>query len=259
MTSFLMNFIHRLLTHPLVRHTDIDAPQTTELRRQVILGKRFLYQLYEDWYRGLAKEVPSGRKPVLEIGSGAGFLNRLIPNLISSDILQCTNMTLVLDGGRLPFANESLRAILMNNVLHHAKYPHAFFSEAARCVEAGGRLAMNEPWVTPWSRLIYTHLHHEPFIPDSADWKVSRSGPLSGANGALPWIIFSRDYETFSNEFPCWELQDITLHTAIRYVLSGGVSKRSMMPGWMFGIMSQIDHLLSPHAAMFARIVLRRV
>ena len=40
------------------------------------------------------------------------------------------------------------------------------------------------------SRVIYGALHHEPFRPDAADWKISGKGPLSAANGALPWILF---------------------------------------------------------------------
>src|SRR5262249_31802772 len=39
--------------------------------------------------------------------------------------------------------------------------------QATRCVRSGGVVAMIEPWVTPWSRFVYTRLHHEPFQPET--------------------------------------------------------------------------------------------
>ena len=84
----------------------------------------------------------------------------------------------------------------MTNVLHHLPQPGRFFDEAAGCVRPGGVVAMVEPWNTAWSRWVYRHhLHHETFLPAAADWEVPRGGPLSAANGALPWILFARDRE----------------------------------------------------------------
>src|SRR5260370_17262970 len=85
--------------------------------------------------------------------------------------------------------------------------PRRFFREATRCLRVGGRILLIEPWVSTWSRIIYTHLHHEPFQPDSPDWTIPLSGPLSGANGAMPWIIFERDREQFEARFPHLKVQ----------------------------------------------------
>jgi len=46
-----------------------------------------------------------------------------------------------------------------------------------------------------------------------------------------------------------------------RYLLSGGVSGRSLMPGWSFTFWRKLENLLQPwmnHLAMFALIVLRK-
>src|SRR5262244_3270831 len=64
--------------------------------------------------------------------------------------------------------------------------------QATRCVRLGGVVAMIEPWVTPWSRFVYTRLHHEPFQPEAEQWEFPVRRPRSGANGALPYIIFVR-------------------------------------------------------------------
>jgi hypothetical protein len=120
---------------------------------------------------------------------------------------------------------------------------------------------MIEPWVTPWSRWVYTHFHHEPFDPRAVEWEVPRAGPLSGANGALPWILFERDRGRFERTFPEWHIREVVPCMPFRYLLSGGVSLRGLAPGWTFPFWRGVERLLSPWRktwAMFARIVLAR-
>jgi hypothetical protein len=121
---------------------------------------------------------------------------------------------------------------------------------------------MIEPWVTPWSRWIYTRLHHEPFHPEALQWEFPAQGPLSGANGALPWIIFVRDRLQFEQEFPQWQIELIEPRMPFRYLISGGVSLRSLVPGWSFHLWRYTENALYywiNSLAMFAQIVLRRV
>jgi SAM-dependent methyltransferase len=247
------------LAHPLTRELDIDSPRCTELRWSIIQKKSFLRQIYQEWYITVTSLLPSSKKPVLELGSGGGFLSDYIPELITSEVFYCPHVRVVLDGARLPFANESLGGIVMTDVLHHLPQPRRFFSEASRCVRSGGLVIMIEPWVTPWSRLVYPKLHHEPFSPEALEWSLPRSGPLSGANSALPWIIFARDRSRFENEFPEWQIHLIKPFMPFRYLLSGGVSLRSFMPGWSFALWRKIENLLQPwmkNLAMFALIAL---
>jgi hypothetical protein len=146
-------------------------------------------------------------------------------------------------------------------VLHHVSDPRRFFAQALQCVRPGGAIVMVEPWVTPWSRLIYTRLHHEPFHPEAEDWEFPSTGPLSGANGALPWILFERDRARFEQEFPQWSIELIAPLMPFRYLVSGGLSMRSLMPGWSTVFWSNLEKLIGGprgRMAMFARIVLRR-
>jgi len=253
--------IRTWLQHPLTRGLDLDDPRTTELRRQVIRDKSFLVDIYSDWYRAIALSLPEGPGAVLEIGSGAGFLDRFVPGLITSETFACPGVRLVLDGLRLPFATAALRAIVMTNVLHHLPRPRQFFSEASRCVRPGGAIVMVEPWVTSWSTFVYTRLHHEPFQAAAEHWEFPSRGPLSGANGALPWILFERDRAAFAREFPQWSVEVVAPMMPFRYLLSGGVSMRTLMPAWSSGFWSGVERLIGARTsrlAMFARIVLRR-
>jgi SAM-dependent methyltransferase len=246
------------LQHPLARGRDIDSPETTNLRRQIIRGKPFLRRLYEDWYKCMVAWLPSIPGRVLEIGSGAGFLAEYVPELLTSDVFYLPGLSFVMDARRIPLASRSLRAIMMTNVLHHIPDVRGFFAEAARCVRGGGAIIMIEPWNTPWSAWIYSYLHHEPFSPEAKEWEFPPSGPLSGANGALPWILFERDRERFAAEFPSWSLESVIPQMPFRYLLSGGVSYRSFVPDVCYAVVRSLENRLGPSGAMFAGIVLRR-
>jgi SAM-dependent methyltransferase len=255
------NLLQAILSHPKLRGISLDDPETTAIRKDIILTNSFLRRIYEKWYSAILPTIPDGDGQVLELGSGAGFLDRSLP-LITSEVFYCRHVKTILNGQALPFANGSLRAIVMTDVLHHIPDARLFFQEAARCIRPDGVISMTEPWVTAWSKIIYTHLHHEPFDPAARDWSFPSGGPLSGANGALPWILFSRDRLIFEREFPMWQIVDIHPMMPILYLISGGVSMRQLMPGWSFGVWSRMEKLLSARAnppAMFAQIVLKRV
>jgi hypothetical protein len=42
--------LKKLLAHPLTRGLEPDDPRTTELRRRIIRGKKFLHRINEEWY-----------------------------------------------------------------------------------------------------------------------------------------------------------------------------------------------------------------
>ena len=250
-----------LLAEPSTRGIDIDDLRIPELRRRILRDKSFLRQVYEEWYAAISAVLPGREGPVLELGSGPGFLKDFIPELITSELFGSPGVSIVLKGEQLPVANMALRGIVMTNVLHHLSQPRWFFAEAVRCLQPGGVVVFVEPWVTPWSRLVYTRLHHEPFQPRATTWASPHKGPLSGGNAALPWIIFERDRAQFEREFPELGIKLIELSMPFRYLVSGGVSLRSLMPGWTFNLWRRIENCLHPWMrtwAMFAQITLVR-
>jgi SAM-dependent methyltransferase len=245
-----------------IRRVGIDSSERTLLHSQIVREKTFLRKLYTEWYTAINDLMP-GRLTgcIVELGSGGGFSKKILPRAITTEILPLPNVDLRLDGVELPFKGNSLKAIFMVDVFHHLPRSEQFLKEAARCVKPGGVLVMIEPWNTPWSRFIYRYFHHEPFDPDSTDWKIPIGRPLSEANSALPWIVFDRDRLRFEKEYPQWRIRDIRRHTPFRYLLSGGVSMRGSMPGRLFEFWQGIEDCLGAvmkYLAMFATIVLIR-
>ncbi len=257
-----VNALRAVLRHPLTAGLDLDDPATTARRRTIVRDKKFLNAVYREWYASIAAELPAGTDPVLELGSGGGFLSDCVPHIVTSDVLPVPGIDVVCDAGRLPLREGSLRGIVMTNVFHHLPDVRAFLADAARAVHRGGVIVMLEPWNTTWSRFVYRRLHHEPFDPDARDWNIAAGGPLSAANGALPWILFARDRARFEREFPSWRLMSISVSMPFRYLLSGGVSMRSLSPSWTFNLWRGVERTLEPwmdKLGLFARIVLARV
>ncbi len=254
-------FLRRLLAHPLTASLPVDDPATTELRKKIISSKPFLKSIYDEWYTLLAENLPRGEGQILELGSGGGYCARFIPGVITSEAFSCPGVQIVVDAQQLPFAAQSLRAIVMTNVLHHLPDVRRFFSGAVPCLRPGGRILMIEPWVTSWSRFVYRRLHPEPFHPEVSDWSFSTTGPVSGANVALPWIVFARDRGKFESAFPELSVEQIRSFLPFRYLLSGGVAMRSLMPGFTHEAWAGFERLLEsqmPRLGMFAFIVVRR-
>jgi SAM-dependent methyltransferase len=248
------------LGHPLTRGADLDDPRTTALRRRIIREKIFLNRVYREWYSSIAGALPGGPGAILELGSGAGFFAEVVPRAITSEVFPCAGVHLVADGAALPIVDGCLQAVVMTDVFHHLPDVGGFLRDAARAVRPGGRIIMIEPWVTSWSTAIYRHLHHEPFEPAAA-WSLPAGGPLSVANGALPWIVFERDRARFAAEHQAWRVLSVTVQMPFRYLLSGGVSMRALAPGWSFAAWRAVEGLLQPwnhHLGMFALIVLER-
>ncbi|MFQ6034626.1 MAG: class I SAM-dependent methyltransferase [Sedimentisphaerales bacterium] len=253
---------------------DFDNPDTTLLHAKIIQKKPFLKKIYIDFYKQFKESIPDVEKAVLvELGSGGGFIREIIPNVITSDVLQLPNVDKVFSAFDMPFGQASVDAFFMFDVLHHISDPRAFFTEALRCLKTGGRIVMIEPANTLWSRFIYKNFHHELFDPQ-AKWERAvkprlapapfdrlRTGSVAGAasatgaeanwrlshgNGALAWIIFSRDRKIFEKEFPTLRITSMRNHTPLRYLLSGGLSLRQLVPSFTYSVVKAIEYLLSP-------------
>lgn len=64
--------------------------------------KAFLRGIYEEWYCFIEQGPPEDTRPMLEIGSGAGFLSEIIPEAITSELFYLTHVRVVADARLLP-------------------------------------------------------------------------------------------------------------------------------------------------------------
>jgi hypothetical protein len=71
--------------------------------------------------------------------------------------------------------------------------------------------------------------------------------------------VFHRDRDIFQREFPQWRIERITPIMPLRYLISGGVATRSLMPGFTTPLWRGIETLLGSRGGMFAHVVLSRL
>ena len=163
-----------------------------EEHRRVWQAKPVLRTVYGVWFDALLGEAPPAAR-VLEVGAGPGFFlaharsRRPDLRLTASDIERTPWQDLAADCLRLPLRDRSLDTIVGLDVIHHLAQPASFFSEAARTLVPGGRVAVVEPWVTPFSYPIYRWLHQEGCRLDLDPWD-----PFP-AEGAAPKDAFRGD------------------------------------------------------------------
>lgn len=253
----MADWIKRLFTYPEISQLSVDDPRTTVLRKEVIRNNRFLFLVYDEWYRTIKNHLINS-SDVLEIGSGAGFFKDYLPGAITSDVFELPGVDLVIDAQTLPVMSRSLDAIVMTNVFHHIPDVELFLREATRCLRSSGRLVMIEPWRTAWSQWIYQSLHSEPFVPD-AGWQIPGGGPLSTANGALPWIIFERDRVVFEAKYSSLRIVKVQPLMPMAYIISGGMTIRGLIPSCAYRPVRTLERTLFERLwSMFALIIIEK-
>ena len=240
----------------------LDTPERTMLHRKIILSKPFLKKIYIEWYEAFILELnllPQGK--VVELGAGGSFIKDLIPNIIATDILPLPTNDMTFSALKIPFNDSSVSAFFMTDTFHHLQDAQLFLTEANRVLMKNGKLIMVEPCASLWGKFIFSCFHQEPFNPQG-NWQLQEEGPLSCANTALPWIVFIRDKIKFKELFPDLEIEEITFHTPFRYLLSGGVSYKQLVPDFSFPLFSKIDHFLgalSSQISMFMTIKVKKI
>lgn len=260
--NIFKSIINRWLNLPEKREImNIDAPAVTELHKCIIQQKEFLKLLYVDWYMEFKKSINNTSKGlIVELGSGGGFLKKIIPNVVTSDILFVSGIDINFSLLAMPFKNNTISNFFMLDVFHHINNPFVFLKELDRCLRVGGRTIMIEPANTLLGRFVWSNFHHENFDP-SAGWTLQGDGPLSSANTALAWIVFFRDIKWLKNNFLKLKINRIKFHTPLRYLISGGVSVRQLLPTFTYSSIKAIEFILSPlnkYIGMFLTIEIEK-
>ena len=205
-------------------------------------------------------ENMADNRPVLEIGSGGGNFKEFFPDIISSDFIFCEWIDLNLDAHMLPFMQNSLGNIILVDVFHHLANPVLFLSEAQRVLRNNGRLIMLEPYISPFSYIIYNYLHQEDVNFNIDVWNrriVSNSRKIAfDGNSAIPTIMFAKGIKRFRKEFRNLKEIKKELLTFILYPLSGGFNRKSFVPAGMPKYIDFFEKLLRPLGKIIALRVL---
>jgi SAM-dependent methyltransferase len=247
-----------------------DRAATLRNRARLGANQNLLFW-YRELYRDQFKDFPNpAALSILEIGSGTSPLKQFLPSVITSDVLDLDYLDLVFDCHEIDkldaIEDNSLDVITLTNVLHHLKSPIAFLNRAASKLKSGGKVIATEPFFSVVSTVIFKCLHHEP-----VDFRISEPelrhvlGPLGSANIALPWLIFFRNREWLQRLNDNFDLTSFSARpfSALSYMITGGISHRLPLPGFLYRPLFRMDLALSRRfpsfcAAFFTATLTRR-
>jgi SAM-dependent methyltransferase len=253
-----------LLSEPLLDGLETGSPEWFAVQREIIDSRPLVRRTYRRWYASMLADVESSPARegtrILEIGSGSGYVKTIDASVITSDIAP-GNVDMVIDAQALPFDDCSLRGILLTHVFHHIPDVRKFLREATRTLIPGGVISMIDVAHTPLARLIFGRFHPEDYDARREQWALDPQRPLGGANQALTWIVLKRDVKHFEESFPELQLECIERLPWLGYMLSGGVTRRNLIPSPVASAISGLDRLaesLNPLCSLHWHIRIRK-
>lgn len=218
--------------------------EITLLNQEIMQKKPVLKKLWTSWYQEALSFIKLDG-PTVEIGTGGGFFKEFFPQAITSDILHIPGIDLVFNALEMPFKDRSIRTIVLTGVLHHIHKPFVFFKECERVLKEGGRIIINDPYVSPFSYVIFKWVHFEN-CDYSNQLEFEKGQPLMDCNLALTTIIFKKRLSDFKNAFPRLQVIHTDCNTFFIYMLSGGFSYPALIPSELFNMFMWLEKALRP-------------
>ena len=221
-----------------------------------------LRRIYRDWFALMASRLSVVRGPTVELGAGLARFREVVPDVVETDVEETPWSDAVVDAGAMPYDDGSVANLVLLDVYHHLADPARFLDEARRVLKPGGRVIMLEPHCSPLSSVAYRMLHHEDvdFGGDGFTPAVS-DVPLEG-NLAQTTVAFFRNDEELARRWPELALVERRRLSLFVYPLSGGFSKRPLLPAGAYKPLDAVERALSPvlapAAAFRSLIVLER-
>ena len=265
----LFRWLASLLSEPRVAGINVDSGELIKIHRKILKEKKILQEVFFEFYDfsiELSQTHLQGQGQEVELGAGSSLFKSRHSHIASTDIKLSEGLDQVVDAQKMPFTNSSVRCFYCINCFHHFPNPEEFFNELNRTLEVQGGAILIEPYFGPWASLFYKHIFKtEGFNKKQESWKSEEEnhGAMIGANQALSYIIFFRDRDLFLRKYPNFEVVfHKPLTNYVRYLLSGGLNFKSLMPATANPILKFIEWLLKPLAPLLALhhvIVIRKV
>jgi len=239
------------LTDPLLAEMDVDGMSRLNLHRIMLERKRMLRDVFTEFhhlFKKLDQQLFSGNGIEVELGAGISPMRDSYPNVLATDIVDAPHLDKVINAEAMDLADNSVRAIYGQNCFHHFPHPDAFFFELERVLIPGGGAILLEPYYGPFASFLFKRISRtEGFDKKSPSWETPDAGPMNGANQALSYIVFVRDRLELERKHPSLEIvHEQRIDNYLKYLLSGGLNFRQLLPDTMTSPVSFIEKLLKP-------------
>lgn len=222
-----------------------------------------LRRLYGDWFKLLGSRLASVAGASIELGSGIGRFHGEFPAVVPTDVEATPWAKDVVDAEALPYGDGTVSNLVLIDVFHHLGRPARFLDEARRVLVPRGRVLILDPYCSPVSTWAYRRFHHEQVelrAPAFDDDAAIAAEPLA-SNQARTTLVFFRERRAFEARWPELELVETRRFALFLYALSGGFSRRQLVPAFLqppLGVLERLLAPLAPLAAFRCLVVLER-
>ena len=227
----------------MLNHQKIDSQN-----RKTYQNKNLIKLLYSDYYKNIKKNIyKNNRYKILELGSGAGNIKKVITKCITSDQFKNKNIDRIENIYKINFRNNSISNIILIDVFHHLRFPGLALKEMNRILIKNGRIIMIEPAMGLFPRIIYKIFHYEPNgFNLKLNWnKIPKKTPNSNqyfAAQAMPWrAFFLKELDLKSK----YKIKLIKPFSDFAFLLSGGYSYKAFYPKFLYPFIKLIDKILT--------------
>lgn len=240
-----------LLRDPLLVGMDVDGENRLELHRKMLGKKRMLRETFNEFhhlFRELDRQFFSGKGIEVELGAGVSPMRDSYPEVLATDIIDAPHLDQVINAEAMDLADKSVRTIYGQNCFHHFPHPDQFLNELDRVLVPGGGAILLEPYYGPFATFLYKRLFRtEGFDKAYPSWETPVEGPMNGANQALSYIVFIRDRNEYERKHPSLRIVHQELAgNYLKYLLSGGLNFRQLLPDSFTGLIGLLEKLISP-------------
>jgi SAM-dependent methyltransferase len=234
--------------------TPVRLVSTLQQHRRAWEQRPLLRAVYREWFGRIVQQLSDKPGLSVELGAGIGAFKEYWPEIVTTDIAATPWVSQVVDAQALPYPDESLVNLVLIDVLHHLPYPMKFLSEANRVLRCGGRVVILEPYCSPVSTIANKLFHEE-----RTDLSIDPFGepPLSSpapydANQAVATLLFWRRLDQFRKLYPDLLVRHRSRFSLVLYPLSGGFTKRSLLPGSLVGMAERLERMIAVGAPLCA-------
>ncbi|CAN1513276.1 Methyltransferase type 11 [Methylophilaceae bacterium] len=241
-----------LLYDPRLRNLSVNDPKLLAIHSKILHEKKQLKKVFNDFYDAMLrcnKNFVTSSGDEIELGSGVGFFKSNHPNLITTDVRSGQNIEKYINAQKMKIKSNSLSCIYAINVFHHLENPDMFLREISRVLKPGGGCILIEPHEGFFSAFVHKFMHKSEIFDTKQDnwYNKSITGPLSGANQALAYIVFKRDLKLFKSKYGNnLEIKHQEYVTnGLRYFLTGGLNFRQILPSFLFFFVKILEITLS--------------
>ena len=189
----------------------------------------------------LARILPSGAS-VLDVGCGNGFIAHHLQSMLGTTVLglDVGNTTaarinyLPFDGRRFPVRDESVDAVLLCYVLHHANDPEIVLHEVRRVLREGGLAIIYEDMPSSrWDQIIcWTH---------DRQWR-SRTGPCKFRLADSWRRLFSFSGFEIVKERPLSRWRNLAHPVSRRFFVVRATSRKESRPAYAGSLSISTDY-----------------